>query len=95
MFNYIGFKLDNVCYYNIYQGVIMSTRLSSKTPAQVTLASQANNALVFLSIVTITNAIRSACNMFLNKYVVQIMTYSSEIYGQDVHHFCTSLAPFQ
>ena len=80
---YNGVKLDNVPYCK-YLVVIMSTRLSW-TPAQVTLASQANRTLVLINSVNykcdFSN--KSACEIF-DKCVVPIITYGRR-YGAQMY----------
>ena len=84
VFYYNRVKVKNVSYYK-YLGVTMSTRLSW-SPAQITLAAQANKALYVLNKVNYNcdYSFQCACQMF-DKCVIPIISYGAEIWGSEVH----------
>ena len=77
-------KIEIVPYYK-YLGVSFSSRLSW-TPAQSTLASQANKTLqvIYQLNYDCDFSLKSACNMF-DKCGVPVITYGSEIWGPDIN----------
>jgi len=81
---YRGTKIDCVPYYK-YLGVTISTRLSW-TPAQVNLSDQARKALKIVDRVNynLDYPFSSGCKIF-DTCVLPILTYCSEVWGNDVH----------
>ena len=83
-FYFNGKEIENVSYYK-YLGIMMSTRLSW-SPAQTTLASQAQKAAGSI------HQINYKCNgsfktsvILFDKCIAPILTYGSEIWGLYVH----------
>jgi hypothetical protein len=84
VFYYNGKKLDIVPHYK-YLGVIISSRLSW-SPAQTTLAAQANKAMRVTDTVNESSdySFKCSCKVF-DKCILPILNYACEIWGTDVH----------
>ena len=85
VFYFNGTKIDIVSYYK-YLGLTMSSRLSW-SPAQETLAAQANKAIHVINQVNYNcgYSFKCAFNIF-DKCVNPIISYGSEIWGPDIHY---------